>query len=499
MIPADILFLALAGIAFLGFLFDSLFYRLRVTSVLPLMLLGVVLTLSGVVPAGTLGLLNAFIPYVTAITVAFILFHVGLEIRFTELFRVLGRATAYTLGVQTATGVTISLLAFEVIHWSLPISFVFGFALSGPSSIAVPVLVRVARMPEALRTTLLFESVMSDVLQLLVPILILELIVSGTVSTVGIASTLVWNVLGSAAGGVVAAIVWLALLDRLRRFAAGYTWTLTITMVLATYGAAERLGMSAAIAIFVFGLTLGNAQLLDFRRSEETRTPLGWVSAHLHDLRLRLGLSTRALDIPHILQVQKEVSFFAASFFFVYIGLLFRAPDLTFLLVGIAGLCAVIMLAFRYLFSPILAVHFDGGAQAHRVQRGLLSFNISRGLASAVIATIPLGLGLVIPGFLDTIFMAILLSTVLGTIGVFLLYPPAGPTAEPEEGLGEFPATPIPASIPWSPIGVPAPRPAPVVPEPEPPAAGAPPLPRPPRRAPPASSEDGDSSGPPSG
>ena len=152
MISPAILFLALAGIAFLGFILDALFHRLRIASALPLMLIGVALVASGEIPASTLGILNAAIPYVSALTVAFILFAVGLEIRFAELFRVFGRASAYTLGVQATTGVAISLLAYATLHWSLMISFVFGFALSGPSSVAVPVLVRVARIPGGMET-----------------------------------------------------------------------------------------------------------------------------------------------------------------------------------------------------------------------------------------------------------------------------------------------------------------------------------------------------------
>ena len=491
MIPPDVLFLALAGIAFLGFVIDSLFYRLRVTSVLPLMLLGVALVLSGQIPVGTIGLLNAFIPYVSALTVAFILFHVGLDIRFSELFHVLGRATAYTLAVQATTGVVLSLLAFWLIHWSLLVSFIFGFALSGPSSIAVPVLVRLARMPARLKSALLYESVITDVLQLLVPILLIGFLVSGSVSTVTVASTLVWSVIGSGAAGAVAAIIWLAILDRMRRFAAGYTWTLTITMVLATYGAAQRLGLSAAITIFVFGLTLGNGRLLDFRESVEKRVPGGWLSYHLHELRSRLRISTRGLDIPHILQVQKEVSFFASSFFFVYIGLLFQVSSISLVLVAFSLLGALVMLGVRFAYSPVLSSAFDAPPSQRRVQRGLLGFNISRGLASAVVATIPQGFGIVIPGFLDGIFLAVMVSNIVSTVGVFLVYSPGRPAEPLDEGpeapveyVPEFlraePTTPVAEAPPsaraaGSPTG-----------EVEPPGSSPPPLPtRRPRRPPP--------------
>ncbi|HZY91823.1 MAG TPA: cation:proton antiporter [Thermoplasmata archaeon] len=477
MIPPDTLFLALAGIAFLGFVLDALFHRLRVASMLPLMLIGVFLVASGQIPSTTIGLLNSLIPYVSALTVAFILFSVGLEIRMSELSRVVARATAFTFAVQVTTGLLISLLAYELVHWSLLVSLIFGFALSGPSSIAVPALVRVARLPEAMRTSLLYESVISDVLQLLVPILMIGLLVAGNISTIAVASSITWTVLGSAGGGVIAAVVWLFVLDRLQEYAKGYTWTLTITMVLATYGAAERLGLSAAMTIFVFGLTLGNAALLDFRRSREGRAPNGWLAFHWHDLREWLGMSTRGVDVPHILQVQKEVSFFASSFFFVYIGLLFQGGQLTAVLVLVALLASAVMIGCRWIFAPILANCLDPEPRLRRSQRGLLVFNISRGLAAAVVATIPQGMGIIIPGFLDAIFLGIFLSTGLSTLGIFLVYDPD--TNPPPEETGESgpspPAFPVPGRPPPESVSASS---TDVTPWGEPPPDDPPPLPR---------------------
>jgi NhaP-type Na+/H+ or K+/H+ antiporter len=444
MISPDILFLGLAGIAFLGFVLDALFHRLRVSSILPLMLLGLALAATGVVSRGTIGVLTAFTPYVSAITVAFILFAVGLEIRYTELFRVLGRANAYTFAAQAATGVVVAYLAFSLLHWSLLISFVFGFALSGPSTVAVPVLVRVVRLPPTLRTTLLYESVISDVLQLIVPLVLLGLLVSGSVSAVAIAGSVLWTVLGSLAGGIVAALAWLAVLDRLRAYTRGFTWTLTISMVLATYGAADLAGLTPAIVVFVFGLTLGNAALLDAHAPLATGSPVGWGRLYFRELRAKLGLSVGGLDIGHILQVQKEVSFFATSFFFVYLGLLFKSGQLTVPLLALAGVVCLAMLALRYAFTPILAPFFGPLPAADRAQRTIVTFNVSRGLAPAVVATIPATLGIVIPGFVDAIFLAILATSIVSTVGILALYRDNGGEPEP------------PPADPWTlPLAVP--------------------------------------------
>ncbi|MGI0053394.1 MAG: cation:proton antiporter, partial [Thermoplasmata archaeon] len=433
MIPPNVTFLLLAGVAFLGLVLDALFERLRVTSALPLMILGIALVYFHLVPSSTIQGLNALVPFVSALTIAFILFHVGLGIRFESLSRVLGRTMAYTLAVQVTTGVVLSLLAWATFHWDVLICFVFGFALSGPSSVAVPLLVRVARMSESLRTALLFESVVTDLLQLIVPLILIGIVVSGNFSTAHLGGLLALTLLGSTAAGIAAALFWLWLLEQIGPIVREYSWTLTITMVLATYGLADYLGLSAAISIFVFGLVLGNRKLLAF----DPLAHHGWGSSAprqvLGGVRRALRLSALGIDIGHIQQVQKEVSFFASAFFFVYIGLLFQLGGLSATVVLVPLLAAFAILALRAAFSPILTVFLSPRPAARKSEESLLAFNISRGLASAVVATVPLSYGLVIPGFLDSIFLGILFTTVVSTVGIFFFYAPHAPEPLSEE------------------------------------------------------------------
>ena len=468
MISPDLVFLLIAGLAFLGFVLDALFDRLRVTSILPLMLLGIALLYFHIVPPSAIAELDALLPYISALTVAFILFHVGLEIRFDALRAVIGRSLAFTLAVQLTTATLLSLLAYATFHWGLLISMIFGFALSGPSSVSVPVLVRVARMPRSLGTVLLFESVTTDLLQLLVPLLLVGLLISGNFSTVHLGETLALTLAGSAALGVAAAVVWLWILDRIGNVARAYSWTLTITMVLATYGIADYVGLSAAMTIFIFGLMIGNRQLFEFdplaRETAETEAS----GRMLLSVRRFLRLSMDGVDVAHIQQVQKEVSFFASAFFFVYIGLLFGVGNLSAPVVLVPLLGAAVMLAVRVVWSPLLTVYLDRAPRARRSERALVCFNIARGLSPAIIATIPLSYGLKIPGFLAAMFLGILFSTIVSTAGIFSFYESQGSEPPPE---WEAPPETLPARTagPLVPPDAPA----------EPPVRPPPPLPGP--------------------
>jgi NhaP-type Na+/H+ or K+/H+ antiporter len=433
MITPDIVFLLLSGIALTGFVLDALFHRLRITSVLPLMLVGVILTQSRAVPPVALALLRTLIPYVSALTIAFILFSVGLEIRFAQLSQVFRRATLFTIAVQVSSGLALSALATYLFGWNVLLGLTFGFALSGPSSIAVPTLVRATGMGESLGTTLLFESVLTDVLQLVLPLTLLTLYVSGHFSTVTLASSLVWLLLGSSAAGLAAGVFWLWILHRLREVARGYTWTLTISMVLATYAIADEMHLSAAITTFVFGLTIGNAIVIDFAKAWQQKRPWTTTSRLVAGTLRILRISPDALDVPRIQQVHKEVAFFASTFFFVYIGLLFEAPNLSFLVVVVPILAALFMVVPRLAALPVLEPYLAKDARARRSERALIAFDVPRGLASTVIATVPAALGLTIPGFLDAMFFAVLFSNVVSTAGVFLFYRgrPVSPVPRP--------------------------------------------------------------------
>ncbi|MEM0129194.1 MAG: cation:proton antiporter [Thermoplasmata archaeon] len=469
MLTPDLVFLLLAAIILVGFVLNALFDRVRVTNIVPLMLIGVLLVQSGIVSTGTLGFLGSFTPYVSSLTIAFILFAVGLEIQATDLYRVFGRATAYTLSVQLTTGVALSAVAWLVFRWPIDLAFVFGFALSGPSAVAVPALARVTRINDALRTTMVYESVFSDVLQLVVPLLLLSLYRGGALSLPALSEMVAIQILGSAGAGVLAAVVWLWVLDSLREVTRGYTWTLTITLVIATYALADRAGLNAAITIFVFGLLLGNALVLD-RPTHVGAVPAeGRLGDFIQWLRDHLHLRTYTLDIHHIEQVHREVSFFASCFFFVYLGLLFEAPGLTAVLLATMVGLSLVMLAARVLWLPILRPYLSPEPSRASVERGLLGFNLSRGLSPAVVATIPATLGIVIPGFVDAMFLGILLSNLVGTVGVFLFYRPK-PGGEAGAPVDTYTVLATGAGLSWAP-GPPGPSPTPYPVDPGAPAA----------------------------
>ena len=407
MLPVSILFIFFAGVAFLGFAINALFDKIRIAYVLPLMLIGLLVgPILNIINVGSTSIVQQLSPYITALAVAFILFDVGLNMRFSKLGKVVGKATKFTLVTQVITGFVIAATVYFAFDWNVLLSLVFGFGLSGPSAIMVPAIMKRAFLKQEIKTTLVYESVITDVLQLIVPLMLLGLMATVNPSLGYIGSTMFTSVFGAAVLGVLSALFWLYMLKRFMKYSVDYSWMLTVTMTIATYGIAEQLGISSSLAVFVFGLAFANIGL---RRDGEKGSRI-----------------LRSLAFPknvlHIQRYQSEIVFFTSAFFFLYIGLLFNLENLDYPIVAMAIIISVLALLVRIITTPMLKSMMSKEPEDRKVETGMVQFSVSRGLAAAVIAAAPLTLGISIPGFLDVIFLVILITTVISTAGITLRY-----------------------------------------------------------------------------
>ena len=421
MISVNIAFMFLAGIVFLGFIVTALFNKFKTTSVLPLMIIGLIVgPLLKLVNSGPGSAISQLSPYVTALTVSFVLFDVGINIDYDTLKRVLPRATGFMTLVVLVSAFAAAVVAYYAFGWGLLGSLVFGFAIAGPSSIIVPTLVKSVKLPRDLKTSLLYEGIATDSFQLIIPIILLGIMASGSINAAGAASTLVTTVLSSIALGFISALFWIYILGRFREQSREYSWMLTIAMVIATYGIAQEFGMNGAVTIFVFGVSFAN---------------MGIVSAMGKGRRKFMGLAglIQKQDIDHIKRYQREITFFASSFFFVYIGMLFEITGSSNLLyitaIGIA--VAIVLLVIRALFAGLLGKFMNRAKKLeYSFEKRIVAANVGRGLSPAIVATLPFTMGIVLPGFLDEVFMVILLTNIVSTIGIFMIYNMAERTKE---------------------------------------------------------------------
>ena len=427
MLPVGILFIFIAGISFLGFVINALFDKIKITSVLPLILLGLLIgPVLNLVSVGPGSLIAQLTPYVAAIAIAFVIFDVGINIRMKPLGAVLSGATMFTLITQVTVGLVLAIVVHYAFGWSAVISLIFGFAVSGPSAIITPALVRKITASDSIKTTLVYESVLTDVLQLVVPLTLISLLLNPAVTTLSSAGAEAFTIIfGALLIGAVSAFFWLYVLNRFGEYAKGYSWMLTITMIIATYGISQQLGLSSTIAVFVFGIIFAN---VGFHSDKEEKRDdwMGSIISRYFAIKQ---------DVTHTIAYQKEIVFFVSTFFFVYIGMLFGFGTVTpyELLLGVAFV-AVIML-IRAVTTPILRGLFSPESKVQKLERSLIYFNKPRGLSSLIIATLLVSYSLAVTGFVNMVFLLVLFTNIAFSIGVMYTYKPM--PAEQGKGTAE--------------------------------------------------------------
>ncbi len=396
------LFLIFSGVVFLGFILNSLFYKLRILVTLPLMIIGVLIgpIFHLIVPQGSSVLLDIS-SLVSAIAIAFILFDVGLRIDISELE--LFKSIRFFLPLAIVTGILLGIVIGLLTGWNPILSFIIGFALAGPSSAIFPTLSRIARINTRLKNLLVFESVASDSVQLIIPLILISLLETNTFSAYGIASSIFYFFVLSTILGIVLAFFWTFILQIFHEYSKEYSWMLTITLVIASYGIAQFLGLNGAVAVFVFGIIFSNLPKL-FKNFDK----------YFYDVRP---------EFSHITDYQKEITFFISTFFFVYIGaiLSFNTGELSLsYIIEIGIILSLIILAIRRLSMPVLEEFFTNKGKKSS-ERILSTFDIARGLSPIIIALLLASstISIDVAAVLGLIFITVFITNVIESIGIF--------------------------------------------------------------------------------
>ena len=420
MLEVAFVFIFFAAVAFLGFIINALFYRLKISNILPLMAIGILVgPVFNFINTGPGSLASLLTPYIAAIAISFILFDVGLNMDAGKLKSVFARATLFTISLETVTGIAAAIFAYYVFGWTIIEALIFGFAIAGPSSISVPRLMSVIRAKIDLKTVLNYESIASDLLQLIVPLILIGLILNPITNLSEVAYFTFTVIFGSILLAVVSALFWLYIMNRYREQSRNYSWMLTVTMIVATYGIAEALNLAGAIAVFVFGLAFATIGGVDNIKRGSL------LSASIFRKFSLVG------GVKHIKNYQKEIVFITNTFFFVYIGMLLNLSGITLYLVLAAIAVTIVMVMLRFAFSPMIKKYYDSDQASRRAESLLVYFDIARGISPIIIAVVLITDSIIIPGLLTMIFLIVLFTNIVSTIGVWFAYRGADLLGEP--------------------------------------------------------------------
>lgn len=352
-------YIFLGLLIFCAHLFNAWFSRRRIPDVLLLMAIGIVVgpVLGWVTPDK----LASVGPVLASLTVLFILFDSGIDMRLDTIRRYWTGVVQVTFLSFVASMTAVALLGYYVVHLELQPAIMLGAMVAGTAAAIVIPLARQMRVSDKTRVVLTLESAISGVLCIVITLAFTEGFKLGDISVGSMLGRVLASILLALLLGTVGGIVWSSLMDRVRKLQ--NSMFLTPAFVFVVYGTTEVLGYSGAIAALAFGLVLGNP---DYFEMSFLR-------------RLRLHRMTRLEKTEK--SFFKEFVFMLKTYFFVYLGICIPFNNITALTFG--ALIAGTLFVVRFLLIFLV------GRRNSVEDRLTVSMMIPKGLVSAVLASIP--------------------------------------------------------------------------------------------------------------
>jgi len=240
------------------------------------------------------------------------------------------------------------------------------------------------------------ESAMTDVLSIVGVFALLQILTQGDVEPGRLVGTVLASLIFAAAIGVLGGIGWLLVLGKVRDFP--NTISSTLAYVFIVYGVTQILGFSGAIAALALGVSLTNFQKFNLYRIpnvDKNIVPLNETD----------------------LAFYSEAVFLLKTYFFVYLGISIHFTDA---ILAVSAISMVLMVyAMRLGLTRFI---FRDPAYSLR-DAAFTSMMAPKGLAAAVLATLPLQNG--IAGgerIRDVTYMVVLVSITLTALLV-MIYP----------------------------------------------------------------------------
>lgn len=386
------LVIAIMGLLiFVAHLFTEIFSRKRIPDVLLLMGIGLLIgPLTGWVRPEALGSVAGVF---TTITLVIILFESGTELNYNTIANSIKGTMKLTTINFFVTMVVVALIGILVEKFDILTSLMLGAILGGTSSAVVIPLVSQLKISEKGGTILILESAFSDVLCIVFAWAFLKAAQSGSMNIGSVIGNILSSFILSSIIGLLGAIVWSYLLNKVRHIKNSILTTPAFVFII--YGINQWFGFSGAIAALSFGIGMANID-----------------SLYDNGLVLKRMFKEKPVELNETeRQLFSEVVFLLKTFFFVYIGISIHFDHFWPILLGL--LITVVLFALRI---PIVkaSVHREKG-DFLLDDKVLMSGIVPKGLAAAVLATIPIQQGLPGGDIIQNIVFAVILFSITFT------------------------------------------------------------------------------------
>lgn len=370
------------------------FRKTNIPDVLVLMLAGILIgPVLGIVSPQDFGKLG---PVIATIALVVILFESGTSLNLGVLGKSLATTGVLTLWCFFITIIIVTLLGIFLLDLPLLPATMLGVTLGGTSSAVVIPMVSALQLSEKPATVLVLESALTDVLCIVGVFALLQVYTQGGVEPGRLVGSVLAALIFAAAIGVVGGIGWLLVLGKMRDFP--NTISSTLAYVFIVYGVTEMLGFSGAIAALAMGITLTNFEKFGLHRIPSID---------------RNVVPLNEMDLTFY----REAVFLLKTYFFVYLGISIHFGNVY------LAIAAIVMVLMVYVMRlGLTRVIFRDPSYSLR-DAAVTSMMAPKGLAAAVLATLPLQYGVAGGEAIRDVTYMVVLASITFTAILVMLYP----------------------------------------------------------------------------
>lgn len=393
-LDVELAFTLVGAVIFVGFIGSYIFQRFGIPEVLSLIFLGIIIgPVAGIVdPENFENISQIF----ASIALMIILFDGGLNLQLSKVLEEAARSTILALSCFALSAISVGIISSLLLFHNWLVGFMLGAVVGGTSgAIVVPVVLKMKDVKESTKIKMSIETTITDVLCVVTAIAIANYILPTGDAENNALKSIVTAFSSGIMIGLFSGIIWLKIMKITKPLQ--YSFMLTLAFVFVIFACTQAVGGSGPVAALIVGLVISNGEEIGrmFRYKQKS-------------------MVTKSMKDFHA-----EISFFVKSFFFVYTGLIITIQSFNVVIYGL--ILTAILFGVRHISIQLTMKHED------LKDRELMTLLIPRGLAAAVLATIPISYGFAEEGiitenqvniFVGITFIIIISTVIVPTIGI---------------------------------------------------------------------------------
>ena len=385
----------------LGFAGEMFFSFTKIPSILFLMLAGLIL--GPIYHIFNQQLFIDFAPYLSTLVLILIMFSGGLELNFVTVFK----SSIYSM-LLILIGLFLSIVLVGSFFYimgggDVMQSLMLGTIVSCSSSTVIMPLLSNINASAKNKTVIAIESTFNDAFAIIILIVLINFAKNSSVAVnyLSTAGSLLYSFGISSAIAIAFGIIWFILLKYISK--TKYAYSITFGGMLILYLIIHLVKGNGAIAILVFGIVMGNEELLT---------------------KLKINFYKMSLKDSSIKQFNYEFSFLIRTLFFVFLGVVVELSHIGWEFADRLFIIIIMIVVGRYI-SASLTFYLENLKKKKedtlpKREKYFLWSMIGRALATAIMAYMPLNAGIAgTQDFPEYAFLVIIITNILLTGGVY--------------------------------------------------------------------------------